>query len=670
MGKSKEKNCHWAADSRYNTKVGTSAARYCRAQTGEGTLARKEMDDLPAEMLALIWQWTDVGTRKVLACVSTGWRATGKAKEARTEKRWRSCWDALKGCCQRQRCAIRYASRMAQQRRWDVFDWMVDLTGPFEGRNEVDKMATRIAAEDGDVEWLHKLVEERGYRWDAAKVSEKGARYGHKEVVRWAKQRRGRADDVCKAAAKGGRLEMLIWSYEEKGYMIDARVSRMAAKIGAIDVLEWLETKGGLAVSTSLQRAAESGQIKVLRWLAEKPLGRDTLLLLGDTCIDLAATGGHQAVIEWLCGQGADITTTAMRNAATGGHRHLAEWMRERGCEWDARAIQMAAKGGHQSLVEWMRGQGCEWDDGATQAAAESGHLDLLQWLRQRGCPWDRYVFEAAGKGGHVAVMEWAWSEGLRWWAVTRNDGWDADEEEIAGRGRHLMMMACDAGQLKTIMWLRGHRCKWTDGMCEGAIKNGHLHIMAWARMNGCAWNLERCVTAAIDADDTEMLDWIRDHTGGESGWKEIVGKACAQAIQWKRFAVARWFLSREPRLKDDGRMWVRLAKGDRTEEIKWAYKSGGCRWGSGDTCAMLVRHGYIKALKWVHERGCPWDGETCWEAAKGGHTDVLEWAVTNGCPWDERTAELLADQEMHGMVERLRAIRSTSATGKRKRMV
>ena len=41
-----------------------------------------------------------------------------------------------------------------------------------------------------------------------------------------------------------------------------------------------------------------------------------------------------------------------------------------------------------------------------------------------------------------------------------------------------------------------------------------------------------------------------------------------------------------------------------------------------------------MKALKYLHEKGCPWDKWTCYYAARGGHLEVLKYAHEKGCPW------------------------------------
>lgn len=50
----------------------------------------------------------------------------------------------------------------------------------------------------------------------------------------------------------------------------------------------------------------------------------------------------------------------------------------------------------------------------------------------------------------------------------------------------------------------------------------------------------------------------------------------------------------------------------------------------------QAAKEGHLEVLKWLRERGCPWDWDamTCAHADDGAHLDVLRWARENGCPF------------------------------------
>ena len=51
--------------------------------------------------------------------------------------------------------------------------------------------------------------------------------------------------------------------------------------------------------------------------------------------------------------------------------------------------------------------------------------------------------------------------------------------------------------------------------------------------------------------------------------------------------------------------------------------------------CTAAAAGGHLEILKYLHEKGFPWDCRTCRNAALGGHLEVLKYAHENGCPWN-----------------------------------
>ena len=57
----------------------------------------------------------------------------------------------------------------------------------------------------------------------------------------------------------------------------------------------------------------------------------------------------------------------------------------------------------------------------------------------------------------------------------------------------------------------------------------------------------------------------------------------------------------------------------------------------SDDFCLLIdcsAFYGYLKALKWLKKRDCPFDARTCGDcAAKGGNLQILKWLrAQKGC--------------------------------------
>ena len=67
---------------------------------------------------------------------------------------------------------------------------------------------------------------------------------------------------------------------------------------------------------------------------------------------------------------------------------------------------------------------------------------------------------------------------------------------------------------------------------------------------------------------------------------------------------------------------------------LKWARVNN--RTWCTHTCACAAYSGYLPALQYLHENGCPWNLETCHYK----HWDCLRYAVDNKCPGWERYAK------------------------------
>ena len=136
----------------------------------------------------------------------------------------------------------------------------------------------------------------------------------------------------------------------------------------------------------------------------------------------------------------------------------------------------------------------------------------------------------------------------------------------------------------------------YITSIMKGAVLNGDLEMVKWARENGCEWHTDIARYAAGNGN-LEVLKWIRDNGCAWNNW------TCRNAA----------------------------AKGN-LEVLKWAHENG-CEWDEW-TCTDAAENGHLKVLKWARDNGCPWNEETCSSAARLGHLEVLKWAHENGCKW------------------------------------
>ena len=89
-----------------------------------------------------------------------------------------------------------------------------------------------------------------------------------------------------------------------------------------------------------------------------------------------------------------------------------------------------------------------------------------------------------------------------------------------------------------------------------------------------------------------------------------------------------------------------KIADFDTPSTISWALTN--CSEKKERFCAQMARNGNVELLKFLHEKGCPWNEWTCSDAAEYGHLECLKYAHENGCPGSANYALHLLPAQTH----------------------
>ena len=133
-------------------------------------------------------------------------------------------------------------------------------------------------------------------------------------------------------------------------------------------------------------------------WRAVKDAGLFSVVDTGSLC-ELAAVGGHTALLRYARQHGCPWDTRTCEGAARGGHLGCLWFASKLGCPWDERTCQVAAGNGQLRCLRHAQETGCPWDGTTCAAAAEGGYLDCLRYAHEHGCPWDGPCASAAREG-------------------------------------------------------------------------------------------------------------------------------------------------------------------------------------------------------------------------------------------------------------------------------
>ena len=66
---------------------------------------------------------------------------------------------------------------------------------------------------------------------------------------------------------------------------------------------------------------------------------------------------------------------------------------------------------------------------------------------------------------------------------------------------------AAHSGHLHVLQWARANGCDWNLDTCRAAARGGHLALLQWSRANGCPWGQVNCLEVAPEGSETR--EWI-----------------------------------------------------------------------------------------------------------------------------------------------------------------
>ncbi len=89
-------------------------------------------------------------------------------------------------------------------------------------------------------------------------------------------------------------------------------------------------------------------------------------------------------------------------------------------------------------------------------------------------------------------------------------------------------------------------------------------------------------------------------------------------------------------------------------EVVKWL-RERGCPWNES-ACTYAVWNNHIDILKWLRQQGCPWSTWVCEELAAKGNLEALKWCRRQRAPWDYRVCMAAA---LHGRLGVLKWLKS-----------
>lgn len=275
---------------------------------------------------------------------------------------------------------------------------------------------------------------------------------------------------------------------------------------------------------------------------------------------------------------------------------------------WDATFASIIAENGNLHVLMWALAElSLPVDKRVVGAAAIKGHLDVVEFLLDthlEECKPYEKIAKYAASHGHFHIVRRLFSSGLP-------------------IDRDTLHEAAEWGDYDTFLWLVNvarimpdSRCLFHAALGSGLRrrKNGeHLRIVNVLRRPdwilqfgigfcGAQWPQDAFYTATVIAT-IEMLKYMRNDGCDDSNPQLTLMHAAAN----NRRDVLEWLLA------EFGSMY------ELNPRVAWA----------------AARNGHIELLKWLRERGCPWDESVAQAAVqhaiRDGSMAALRWVAANG---------------------------------------
>ncbi len=384
------------------------------------------------------------------------------------------------------------------------------------------------------------------------------------------------------------------------------------------------------------ESAGTKQQQELLHYAAEGPAARGSLPML-----------------QWLLGQGLDVRGAGggvLGTALGHGRLGVADWLVDvAGCplpppqqqqqqQQDYRlegVWQCAGMSGSMQPIRWLLGRGVPVHGAAISGAAYCGHLEAVQFLHARyGLPLTAEVFSLAGGSRSMPTAQWLLQAGCP-------------------MGPEAYRRAAEAGDGGMVLWLaQVARCPWDEKTLPHVIDcwpNGTERI-AYRRTtrpgNQHAGPLLPMVRALVEAGCPPRggleADGVQGQGPGGGVQEQGHGSAALDAaVRHGHLPVAR-YLHEECGVGFGPETLAEAAAGGCEPVLEWLVGAG-CGPGTGYPYVQ-AQPGDMATLLCLHRLGVPLGDAGWWRAPNVYRVPLaaVRWMVERGAPWDEEGATRL----------------------------
>jgi len=151
-------------------------------------------------------------------------------------------------------------------------------------------------------------------------------------------------------------------------------------------------------------------------------------------------------------------------------------------------------------------------------------------------------------------------------------------------------------GNLELLKWAIEGGCPWDPDTTSEAARRGHLNVLEWVVQKGCPWYPTTFLVAADQAENMEILQWMRDHQDQIPQMKFNFKEIGISAIQHERLPL-----------------------------LAWCVEEGGFPLNE-ETWKLAAEQKSLNVMKWLWEKNVSWPEKVFDIAWENKSRNVLEW--------------------------------------------
>lgn len=213
---------------------------------------------------------------------------------------------------------------------------------------------------------------------------------------------------------------------------------------------------------------AKKGYLQCLQILVDSKTCHGVELLLGHKIVFKSALeSGNLALLEWLLGQGTELTADIFNKALCLNNQEVVDWLTAKNCPRDV-AVYMfqTGKRGRKELEKFLE-NGFALTKDCTAGAAAAGDVATLIWLLEQGVELHSYATFLAGSHFQIDTLNYLLpTEAQRREFANKNTVITINEEgkyAVSFYNKGLYSLVAVAGNAAMMRWLISYRTEPPD---------------------------------------------------------------------------------------------------------------------------------------------------------------------------------------------------------------